>query len=321
MRISEFLLSTILCLSSIASALGQGMTEGMSLWGKSSGGLGSGLGSKLTGGIGSGARALCADKKQNRSGPGQAQLQQVQTSTAAFLKAAADKEKQGRPAEAAKLLAEIARYREKVFNGKDGTALDAFLKAAKLVEKQSPADSEKYLRQALSICAKKYGPGADQSIPILDRLKVLALRQNKPDDAASFGKQQLALEERHPQSTIQDLRLAVADLCMQSNDLVSAQTIYSRALEACDRTEPVNAAQLKTILRSYAQVLKTAGKQQEADAIEERLSRLDENTSTDKSTTAQPAGAAGTPAMSGGTAETNPNASPAASTKDTNVSN
>jgi len=138
-------LIVILISSSSLAALAQGISEGASLWG--AGGLGAGVGvaagSKGTKNISTSAKAL--SDRLNR-----AAAQTYQQAVA--------KQKAGKHADAAKLMASYAAQRQRIYGVSDSAVVKSYDTAAAFASKAGlKSESEQYERKGLDVCTKRFG--------------------------------------------------------------------------------------------------------------------------------------------------------------------
>lgn len=237
-------------------------------------------------GLGAGVGAAVAGNKLHSSKPTLTadQLKAIAANCTA-LKADADaKEKRGDLKGAADCLSQIGLFREQNMGPGDKQAGEAFAKAANLYEsKKDWAGAEGAWRKVVANCARRSGPGSDESAPMLERLSKACEQTNKTRDAASFLRQSLAiLEKKSPgDSGLEARRSQAAENSLKSGDFLSAEEFYKDALDSAERSSRTPSVPL---LNSYAEMLRKQGKIEQAAVVESRVQQINTGAAAPAST-------------------------------------
>lgn len=237
----------------------------------------SGFGAGLGGGLGAvGAHKAIEKVIKNSNWKTPAQRRAVEHRSGVLSQQVEQARNTGNTEDILRAMQNLADYREREISGGDKHAFDMLLQAGELSAKyQKWAQAEAYYRRALANCARRKGPGAEESVPVLNGLVNALIKQDKSKDAANFSKQALAILQKSapddPQN--QQRRIDTAQLCIQSGDLSSAESLLKTAI-AAEEKAPTTSDRLATMTATYKSVLEKLG--QPADAMQPSQSKESE---------------------------------------------
>ncbi|MBY0547870.1 MAG: hypothetical protein K2W95_11280 [Candidatus Obscuribacterales bacterium] len=290
--------------------------------------------SSKTFGFGAGMGAALAGKKLQTVKPTLTaeQLSAIAAKCAALKADASAKEKRGDLKGAADSWTQIGLFREQNMGPGDKQAGEAFGKAANLYEsKKDWSGAEGAWRKVLANCARRSGPGSDESAPVLERLSKACEQTNKTRDAASFLRQNLAiLEKKTPgDPALESRRTEAAEKSLKSGDFLSAEEFYKDALDSAERRAPSSKPSLP-LLSSYAETLRKQGKIEQAAAVESRVQQYNTgaaapaavpSSATPTPSSATPTPSSATPPPSASAESNQPAVSPVTTTTPAAVAN
>lgn len=143
--------------------------------------------------------------------------------------------------------------------------------------KRKFGDARSSFERALAIAEKAFGPDDIRIAHIADMLGLIAYEQHQTKDAASFFERSLAIKDKRLSPG--DVETAptlfnLAELYRLRGDYEKAEPLYERLVGIREKAPGKDNADLERAVEGYVTTLLALKKTAEANAVQERLSRL-----------------------------------------------
>jgi tetratricopeptide (TPR) repeat protein len=254
-------------------ALAQGMAESTSVQGAAAG-LGSGIGAgafKLFNSIGTPSAGQSGQSSSSSSSSSQGTSQmlratpketpaELNTKVMALSQQADAARASGDLKTSAKIMEELARFRNKHFGNKDSGAAEAFSKAGELYQSvKDYSQAEDAFKSALGFSKRINGDASRKSVPILLHLGDALTAQDRNSEAAAYYKQVVAFHTKvadPDEKNILAARFKLGEAYYKSANYKEAESLLRQAIDENEKTPVMSKEELSKVVEVYELTVK-----------------------------------------------------------------